>query len=187
MISITADNISRSESTQSPRASFPTMSNLLSWPTESKTFPHCFFVESKKLKKPSLPGALWRTFATRSTGRSSTSSSEDKLDESSFVCLETQVRPSLGNECQAPADEGWQGPRAPRRGCRPDCQVGQVIPLKGLDMCWWYVRTLWNISWDLKKCLIHLTCHTKYEWLEQFEDNTCVSSQGTFTILFFCS
>ena len=42
MISITADNISRSESTQSPRASFPTMSNLLSWPTESKTFPHCF-------------------------------------------------------------------------------------------------------------------------------------------------
>ena len=33
----------------------------------------------------------------------------------------------MGNQRQAPAYEGRQGPRSPRRGRCPDCQVGQVI------------------------------------------------------------
>ena len=38
-----------------------------------------------------------------------------------------QVCACVGNQRQAPAYEGRQGPRSPRRGRRPDCQVGQVI------------------------------------------------------------
>ena len=103
--SIQRGHDSRFGSIRNPRGSFLTMSNLLSSPMESKknsatsvwsdqqnvncwknlSFERIASPISNQLienKQRNLiwPGALWRTSATRSTGRSSTSSSEEHKD-----------------------------------------------------------------------------------------------------------